>query len=330
MSVFDSLADKIRRNEPVPAPLSLALNLATPVTRLGMAWRLRGPRTRVNARVISFGNITAGGTGKTPAVIERAQEELQAGHRVAVLTRGYGSGKVAEPFAVTPDTPRLNLADMIGDEPALIVRRAPDVIVVKAANRVAGAQKAIELGCDVLLMDDGFQHVALERDENVLLIDAANPFGNGRLIPRGILREPLTAMTRATQVILTRCDQAEEIESLEQHIHTIHPGVSIRKTRHAPCGVWRVAGGQTMPLDMLQGKEVSAVCGIGHPEAFFRTLESLGARIISRKAFSDHAVIPASAIPSEGMIITTEKDAMRLSHAGENLWALAVALEDLQ
>lgn len=330
MNFFDSAADKIRKNEPIPALLAFALGLATPITRLGMAWRLHGPRTRVNARVISFGNITAGGTGKTPAVIERAQQELHAGHRVAVLTRGYGSGKVAEPFAVTPTMPRQNLADMIGDEPALIVHRVPDVIVVKAANRVAGAQKAIELGCDVLLMDDGFQHVALERDENVLLIDAINPFGNGHLIPRGILREPLAAMTRATHITLTRCDQVKEIESLEQQIHVIHPGISIRKTRHAPCGLWRVAGGQTMPLDTLRGKDVSAVCGIGHPEAFLRTLESLGARIISRNTYRDHSIIPASAIPSEGMTITTEKDAMRLRHAGENLWALAVAMEDLQ
>ncbi len=328
MNFLHTAAEKIRKNEPIPAPLAVALGLATPVTRLGMALRLHGPRTRVEAHVISFGNITAGGTGKTPAVIERAQREIQAGHRVAVLTRGYGSRKMHEPFAVAPDSTRRDLAEIIGDEPALILRRVPEVTVVKAADRVAGARKAIELGCDMLLMDDGFQHVALERDENVLLLDAVNPFGNGHLIPRGILREPITAMTRATHVMLTRCDQAHDIEVLIRQIQALHPGVSIRKTCHAPCGLWRVDNGQTAPLDMLKGKEVSAMCGIGHPEAFFRTIESLGARIIARHVFRDHARIPASAISREGMTITTEKDAMRLRHAGENLWALAIALED--
>ncbi len=328
MNYFVSASEKIRKNEPIPAPLAFALGLATSVTRLGMAWRLRGRRTRVEARVISFGNITAGGTGKTPAVIERAQREIQAGHRVAVLTRGYGSLKVPEPFAVTPDTPRHGLAENIGDEPALILRRVPEVTVVKAADRVAGARKAIELGCDILLMDDGFQHVALERDENVLLIDAVNPFGNGHLIPRGILREPLSAMTRATHIVLTRCDQARGMEALITTIHSVHPGVSIRKTRHAPRGLWRVNGGQTVPLYTLNGKEIAAVCGIGHPEAFFRTLESLGARIISHAVYRDHARIPASAIAPDILTITTEKDALRMTHAPENLWALAIVLED--
>ena len=166
--------------------------------------RLQCPRTRVNARVISFGNITAGGTGKTPAVIERARQEVASGRKVAVLTRGYGSQSKESLIVANESSEDLYLR--IGDEPALIARKVPRAIVIKCADRVLAAKTAIdEHGCDTLIMDDGFQHVRLERDENIVLIDAANPFGNGHLLPRGILREPLHALKRATHFILTRC-----------------------------------------------------------------------------------------------------------------------------
>ncbi|MBI2431890.1 MAG: tetraacyldisaccharide 4'-kinase, partial [Candidatus Hydrogenedentes bacterium] len=202
--------DRLReRNIGWPSPLDYLLGVGTPLVRLGMWWRLRGPRTRVEARVISLGNLTAGGTGKTPAVIARAQAEIAAGRRVAVLTRGYGSQRVREPYVLPPGTPlpETPLYKLIGDEPALIRRRAPGITLVKSADRVAGAHAAIAAGCDTILLDDGFQAVALERDENILLVDATNAFGNGHLLPRGILREPVAAAGRATEIILTRCDQ---------------------------------------------------------------------------------------------------------------------------
>jgi len=292
--------------------------------------RLQRTRSRVPAFVISFGNITVGGTGKTPAVIERAQRELAAGRRVAVLTRGYGARKSPEPLVITPDAGIEGLAEYAGDEPALIARRVPGVILVKSANRVAGARVAAgEYGCDVLILDDGFQHVALERDENCLMIDATNPFGNGCLLPRGILREPLSAMKRATSVILTHCDQASDLDSVVERVRSLCPGARLRKTRHAPFGLWRVEDGTRADLEMIRGREVTAACGIANPEAFFRTLTELGTTVNARLAYRDHWAIPRSVLPTSGIVIITEKDAVRMREAAPNVYALAIELRDV-
>jgi tetraacyldisaccharide 4'-kinase len=327
MKNLQLLSDRIRRGDPIPLHLAALLTALTPVTRVGMKIRLSRQRTRVDARVVSFGNITAGGTGKTPAVIERARLETAAGHRVAILTRGYGTGDTSV-IAVGPDERNCSqLVKIIGDEPALIRRRVPGVAVVKGADRVAGARMAMEeFQCDVLLLDDGFQYVLLERDENIVLIDATNPFGNGHLIPRGILREPLSALSRATQVMLTRCDQARELGPLLDTIARYAPGVPVRKTRHVPVGLWRVADNMPMPLSQLAGREVTAACAIGNPESFYATLERLGAKVVERRAYRDHAHFEVGA---GRPVVVTEKDAVRLSTAPENVWALAVELQDL-
>jgi tetraacyldisaccharide 4'-kinase len=330
MNILHGYAEKIRRGEEIPLPLAMALSAAVPAVQLGMWLRLRRPRHRVAARVISFGNITAGGTGKTPAVIERARIETAAGHCVAVLTRGYGSQKTPEPLIVPAGEANPDLADRIGEEAALIRCRVPEVTIVKSSDRVAGAAAAIvHGGCDTLLLDDGFQQVALERDENILVIDATNPFGNGRLLPRGILREPLRAMRRATAILLTRCDQAEALPALEAQLRTLCPGIPLRKTRHAPTRLWRVANGEQQPLDTLQNTEIAALCAIGNPDAFFATLERRGATIRQRIPFPDHQTIPVEAIPKEGLVIITEKDAMRLKSPPENLLALGIDLQDM-
>lgn len=323
-------ADRVRRGEPLPRALAAALHAATIVPRAGMWLRRHGPRARVDARVISFGNITAGGTGKTPAVIERALSELEAGRKVAVITRGYGAEKTVEPLVVSAE----NLSDeriaQIGDEAALILRRAPGALVVKSAKRAAGARLAIaQYGCDTLILDDGFQHVALERDENILLIDAANPFGNGYLLPRGILREPLRAMRRATAIILTRCDQCADLDALVRRVRALHPDAPIRLTRHTPDGFYRAADGAPLTIEDLRQTPAHAVCGIGNPESFFRTLESMGISIASRNAFPDHADIPALSLPDDGWVIVTEKDAMRLRAPRGNVAALTVSLQDM-
>jgi tetraacyldisaccharide 4'-kinase len=248
---------------------------------------------------------------------------------VAVITRGYGSSKTAEPLIILPGESVENIAARVGDEPALIRRCLPEVVIVKAARRVAGAEAAIERGCDTLILDDGFQHVALERDENVLVIDAANPFGNGFLVPRGILREPLSAMRRATHLLLTRCDQAGNLDSLLNTLQEYCPHLPLRKTRHAPGGLWRVCDGQTAPLESLRGAKVTALCGIGHPESFFKTLASLGTEIVDKHVFPDHGKIAIETIRTADRVITTEKDAMRLQNANDQVWALAINLEDI-
>ena len=327
---LSSITDRIRSGGQAPFLIDLLLAAATPVQRMGMAWRLRQPSTRVNAHVISYGNITAGGTGKTPAVIEHAQQEVKTGRRVAVLTRGYGAAKTQEPLIVTPDDPRDGLAERVGDEPALIARHVPEAFIVKSADRVAGARAAVdEHQCHTLILDDGFQAVALAREENVLVVDATNPFGNGHLLPRGILREPIAAVRRATKLILTHCDQVQDVEALAAQFSLLLPEVPIRKTKHAPSHLWRLGDGEGLDLKSLRGKEVAAVCAIGNPESFFRTIESLGATITARRAFRDHADIPPDAIPEAEIVVTTEKDAVRMRHAPEGLLALAIELRNL-
>lgn len=326
---IQSVADRVRRGEPLPLPLAGLLTLATPVMRLGMRLRLRQPRVRVEARVISIGNITAGGTGKTPAVIERARRETRDGHRVAVLTRGYGA-QTGGAMAVHAGKGTPELCARLGDEPALIATKAPEALIVRCADRVAGARKAIdEYDCDTLILDDGYQYVRLERDENVLVIDATNPFGNGRLLPRGVLREPLSAMGRATHILLTRCDQAESLEPVLEAIDRYCPGVPVRRTRHVPSMLWRVANGERLPLSRLTEGRICAVCGIGNPDAFFETLERLGAELTTRMAYPDHSPFPVETLPRDMLVVTTEKDAMRLEEPGTNIAALGVDLEEM-
>ncbi|MBI5091482.1 MAG: tetraacyldisaccharide 4'-kinase, partial [Candidatus Hydrogenedentes bacterium] len=271
MSFLHQLAEKVRRGEPIPFSVAAILSAATPLVRLGMWKRLREPRVRVCARVISFGNITAGGTGKTPAVIERARAEMAGGRKVAVLTRGYGSANPGELRIIEGGPNARAMVDVVGDEAALIAMKLPGAIVVRCKDRVAGARAAVEQhGCDTLILDDGYQYVRLERDENICVIDATNPFGDRRLVPRGILREPLAALRRATHIILTRCDQCPDLAPLLQQLKNLCPGVPVRKTRHAPTSLWRVADGSEMSLPDIRGQTVSALCAIGNPDGFRR------------------------------------------------------------
>lgn len=329
MPYLNDIAQRVRRGDPLPLPWDLVLRAATPATRLGMALRHRKPVERVDATVISYGNITAGGTGKTPAVIACVRALLDAGQRVAVVTRGYGSAPVREPFVVPADMARAEIVRLVGDEPALIRHHAPACLIVKAARRAAGARKAIaEHGCDTIVLDDGYQHVQLARDKNICLIDGTNPFGNGFLVPRGILREPLAALRRATHIEITRCDQAAELAGLLARLEEWAPGIPIRKTVHTPVGLWRVSDGAAVSMDEARARPVTAVSAIGHPEAFHRTLEGLGLVLKDRLQFRDHATIPGEALQQDGLVITTEKDAMRMGAVPDHVVALEIALRD--
>jgi tetraacyldisaccharide 4'-kinase len=327
MSHRDSLGERIRRGEPLSPPLDLALRALTPLQRIGMALRHRKQPVRVDAHVISIGNLTAGGTGKTPAVIAYAQKALDAGKRVAVLTRGYGSARTPEPLLLDEDPRTPGLFRRFGDEPVLIARKAPGVLVIKDRDRVRGAQRAIELGYDVLILDDGYQSVRLARDEDVLLVDATNPFGNGHLLPAGILREPPSAAARATEIVLTRCDQASGVDALVARLRALNATAPIRETQHAPVSLWRVCDGEEISLDVLRSKTVTAACAIAAPERFVQTLEALGAHVEMVDAYGDHE--PFLPTPNRSSwVITTEKDAVRMEHAHRDVYALSVELRD--
>ncbi len=329
MRVIRGIAGRIRRGDRIPAPIALALSVCTPAVRVGMGLRKLRRVHRVDARVISFGNITAGGTGKTPAVIERALAEIAAGHRVAVLTRGYAAPSGARP-ADSTDLRGESAYEALGDEAALILQKVAGVIVIKNADRVAGARRAIDHHqCDVLLLDDGFQYLRLARDEDVVLIDATKPFGNGHLLPRGILREPPTALGRATHVIVTHADAAADLHELDARIRELAPHAPIRHTRHAPVALRNLATGERVPLEWLRGQTLSVACAIAEPGRFMKTIEHLGARIEKAATAPDHAPIEPALSLLSGTIIITEKDAARLSSPQSNdTYAMEIELKD--
>jgi tetraacyldisaccharide 4'-kinase len=239
---------------------------------------------------------------------------------------------VQEPFVCPPgDTSAAGgpLWKYCGDEAALIAQRVPGCAIVKGADRVAGARAAIaQLGCDTLLMDDGFQHVRLHRDENILLIDATCPFGNRRVFPAGYLREPLSAARRATEIVLTRCDQAGDLHGLEAELGALAPGVPIRKTWHAPEALVRLADGAVLPLEALRGMEIRALCGIGNPGAFHAALEKLGAVRRETVVLRDHGVDDSPVADPALPTIMTEKDAIKLSRLPGEAYALRIALRE--
>lgn len=290
-----------------------------------MALRNTQPVTTIDAHVISIGNLTAGGTGKTPAVIRYAREAVDAGKRVGILTRGYGTGDPSR-LVVSNDVPLERHAAELGDEPAVILRHVPEALIFKGKDRARSAEIAVSAyECEVLILDDGYQYVQLHRDENVLVIDACNPFGNGHLLPRGYLREPMSAMSRATKIIVTRCDQSERLDEVRAVVAEYHPTCPVEWTVHAPTGYWNVATGEKLPLDHFNGKTVHAACGIGSPEAFRRTLEGLRIEVAALHAVRDHAAIPAEYLEHEPTIIT-EKDAVRIQEAPNAVIALAIEL----
>jgi len=227
----------------------------------------------VEVPVISIGNITTGGTGKTPLVIWMCNYLHQKGIRCAILTRGYKT----QP-------------EQISDEPALLTKACPGTAVVVNADRISGARKAIEQHqAQVLVLDDGFQHRKLKRDLDIVAIDATCPFGYNRVLPAGLLREPKSGLKRASAAVITRFDQADEaqIGRIEQEIHRYAPGIPIAKAahRHTHAATYSNAA---IELDQLRGKPVLAFCGIGNPNAFFDRLRRNGIDTVETIAFNDH------------------------------------------
>lgn len=331
MSPIERLAEAVRKGQPIPVPMAALLNALTPLTRAGMWLRLRSrDRVRVDARVISFGNITTGGTGKTPAVIERARFEIAAGNKVGILTRGYGASRNGAEILIGTGHEAAEMPHRFGDEPALIGSKLPDVWIARARRRDVAAKILVQkYDCNVLILDDGFQFVRLARDENHVVIDATNPFGNGRLFPRGTLREPVSALRRATHVLLTRCDQAPHVVNLVHRLREMLGDVPIRRTRHAPTVLYRLRDRTVFSLEYLRGPSFTPLCAIGNPEAFFQTLESLGAHLHRRIALRDHHSIHPSIIPDNLPVVVTEKDAIRIRNAPDNLFVLGIELRDL-
>lgn len=285
-------------------------------TRLRAAGYERGwlARVAVPVPVVSVGNLTAGGTGKTPCVAFLAQKLAARGRRAGILSRGYGAPRDA--------LRREN------DEARWFEATLPGVERVQDPDRVAGALELIERGVDVILLDDGFQHRRLARDLDLVLVDATRPWGlpppNGggapvrACLPRGLLREPAAALARADALLLTRTDQVapRELDALRAELEHIAPGRPLLLGVHRPARL-RGPGGQMLALEELFGREVDLVSAIGNPEAFQRTLEGLGARVASHRVFPDHHLYSSADLDGLGAggrwLVTTEKDAVKLS-----------------
>jgi tetraacyldisaccharide 4'-kinase len=224
-------------------------------------------------RIISIGNLTTGGTGKSPLVIWLAEQLRARGRRVCVLSRGYKGSAAGE------NDESLELADRLPDVPQLV---NPD--------RAASAQIASEeLEMEVGLLDDGFQHRQLRRDLDLVLIDATEPFGLGYLLPRGLLREPRGSLRRADRVVITRANQIspERLSALRVELERFCPADRIAICAMVPRQL-RQADGRHFPLDVLAGKKLFAFCGLGNPAAFFRTAEPLGQSLVGSRTFPDH------------------------------------------
>jgi tetraacyldisaccharide 4'-kinase len=292
--------------------------------------------------VVVVGNLTVGGTGKTPVVEKFARALRERGRHVAILSRGYKSkappfwqkGWFALTHAAEPP-PRIVSdgktvlldSEQAGDEPFMLARNLPGVVVLVDKNRVkAGAFAIKKFGCDTLILDDGFQYLPLKGRLNLLLVDKTNPFGNGRLLPRGILREPIKHLRRATHVFLTKSDGARDLE-LEDLIREHNPAADLIECAHRPqhlrrFGAAEGAAGAREPLAWLRGRRVLAFSGIATPESFEKFLRDLGAELVARERFLDHyrfgeddlaALFAQAAREGAECLVTTEKDAVRIA-----------------
>jgi tetraacyldisaccharide 4'-kinase len=278
---------------------------------------------RAPVPVVSVGNLTLGGTGKTPCVEHVARWFRRHDRRVALLSRGYGSR-----------TGR-------NDEALVLEENLPDVPHLQGADRAALARVAVEeLESEVLVLDDGFQHRRLGRDLDLVLVDATAPWGHGHLFPRGLLRESPRSLRRADLMLLTRCDQVspDDIVRIHGQAARFAPEVPVIETTHQPVTLVN-ADRVEESLDALTRHPVAAFCGLGNPEAFRRTLTALGAMVAAFRAFPDHHAYTRADVEelrgwarqqAQGaLLVTTQKDLVkvRLSRLGDRaLWALRIRL----
>jgi len=307
--------------------ISLPYGMVTAIRNLGYDLNLL-PSHAAAVPVISVGNLTLGGTGKTPLVAWVARRLLEAGRRPAIVSRGY---------AAEPGRP--------SDEAAELAVVLPGVPHVADRDRVAGVARAAAAGADVAVLDDGFQHRRLRRDLDIVAIDASDPFGCDHLFPRGLLREPPRGLARATAFVLTRAGRVAasrraEIRADVERARGGRPGGIWVEMEHRPVG-FRTAAGACEPLATQHGRRLAAFCGIGNPAAFRRTLEDSGLHPVAFRSFADHHAYGEADLESLAAwsrqhgaerLVTTLKDLVKLrvnDLDGVPLVALEVAVEPL-
>ena len=295
----------------------------------------------LGCQVVSIGNLTVGGTGKTPVVEVFARELQKEGRRVAVLSRGYKKvepkfleklldrilfrDKRRPPRVVSDGKELLLDSAMSGDEPYMLASNLPNVAVLVDKDRVKSGRYAInKLGCDTLVLDDGFQYMGLKHHLEIVLVDRTNPFGNENMLPRGILREPIRNIGRADFIFLTKSN-GKGTEELKARLRDLNPRAEIIECQHCARHLKNVFSGEMHELDYLKGLKVVALSGIAVPAGFEGELERRGATLLESVRFVDHHryskqeiidIINEAKNSGADAIITTEKDAVRLPMLG--------------
>jgi len=291
-------------------PLS-ALYSAVTRTRLSLYQRGTFRTTKLDRPVISVGNMTVGGTGKTPLVEFVSKAIATSGKKVCILTRGYGRQHPERQVIVSDGQAILTTPAEAGDEPYLLATNLLGLTaVICSADRISAGRDAIEVfGTECFVLDDGFQHLRLARDLNIVTVDATNPWGGGQLLPHGRLREPLSGLSRADCVVLTRCDQAPSLEPLRKQIRDLISGRPVFESTMKP------------RRSVLPDGPVAAFCAVGNPNSFFEQLRNNGYELVVQKSFRDHHVYTqediddlteAATRAGAKALITTAKDAVKL------------------
>lgn len=312
-------------------PLAAGFAAGLTLRRICYALGLKQPR-RAPMPVVSVGNLTVGGTGKTPLVAWLARGLLERGRKPAILMRGYGAARPGE----------------LNDEARELARLLPQAPVFAHPDRYASALKAHAQGCDVALLDDGFQHWRLARDLDVVLLDATDPLGGGHLLPWGRLREGPAALARAGAVVCTRANLVapERVAEAQRIATQAAPHAVWAACEHRPARLRRLFGAnETQAAEALAGKRVLAACGLGHPEAFYATLERLGAQLAGKLTYPDHfdyaragwaELAEAAKRHTAEAVVVTGKDAAKLEALEPPgtklppLWALEIEARFLE
>ena len=300
------------------------------------------PSRRVRARTICIGNLTAGGTGKTTAVLLAAQTLRRHHKSVAILTRGYARPEQGKEVVVLHED-RHPSWRQTGDEPWMMhhALEGLDVPILISADRVKAAEMAVQrYRPDVLLLDDGFQHLRLQRDVDIVLLNATDPWGGGSLLPLGNLREPRWALRRASLVVLTHADRVSEerLQTLRAEVESRHPGVPVAEAAHRPCFLFDVGLEARRPLTRLRKQEVTLLCGIGDPDSFADQMRRVGAKVAQQWRFPDHHPYTLAELRSIERtragrpVVTTFKDFPRLPPGWQEaltgeVFALGIQLE---
>ena len=296
-------------------------------------------RRRVSCPVISIGNLTVGGTGKTPMAARIAGLLLQHHRRVAILTRGYKGGAIG--LDADQDEKALGRQRAESDEALVLKRHCPQASIMVNPDRVASARRAVQQGFNALVLDDGFQHRRLERSLDIVLVDATSPFGFDHLLPRGLLREPIKSLRRADLIILTRSDEIDDSTRriLMARLKRESAGKPIITAMHRFAG-FTDAKGRSVPVEDAGAMQAVVFAGIANFESFRRRVESLGAGVLAAYEYPDHHYYSSEEITALGDVaseieanvaLTTEKDAVKLvgrwDDAGCRLLVLNLEIE---